>query len=247
MFRARPIRSLLAAVFVLVGLAAASPTAEAQGSPASHRPAVVQAHGSTAGRPKPLPPARVCQPTSNWHRAACLPMLNPNFRPIASLPPGQMPPGLSPFDIRSAYKLAGTNGRGRTVAITVAHHNPNLESDLAVYRRQFHLRPCTTANGCLRVVNQNGGTTPPSTTDPTWAFEESLDVDAVSGRLPGLPHPGRRSRRRRPPQPVRRGRPGRRAGREVHQQQLAPAGGLVRGCLRLPLQPPRRGLYLRLG
>ncbi|MFE2096539.1 S8 family serine peptidase [Streptomyces sp. NPDC059468] len=95
-----------------------------------------------------------------------------------------MPPGLSPFDIRSAYKLAGTNGRGRTVAINVAYHNPNLESDLAVYRRQFHLRPCTKANGCLRVINQNGGTTPPTATDPQWAFESSIDVDAVSATCP---------------------------------------------------------------
>ncbi|MFI1075470.1 S8 family serine peptidase [Streptomyces puniciscabiei] len=175
---------MLAAVFVLVGLAAASATAQPQGSPAGHRPAAVQAHGSAAGRPKPLPPMRVCQPTSNWQRAACLAMMNPNFKPIASLSPGQMPPGLSPFDIRSAYKLAGTNGRGRTVAINVAFHNPNLESDLAVYRRQFHLRPCTKANGCLRVINQNGGTTPPSGTDPTWAFESSIDVDAVSAACP---------------------------------------------------------------
>ncbi|MFE5366146.1 S53 family peptidase [Streptomyces mirabilis] len=96
-----------------------------------------------------------------------------------------MPPGLSPFDIRSAYKLSGTNGRGRTVAINVAFHNPNLESDLAVYRRQFHLPPCTKANGCLRVINQNGGTTPPSATDPEWAFESSIDVDAVSAACPG--------------------------------------------------------------
>ncbi|MFI2206908.1 hypothetical protein ACH47Z_40595 [Streptomyces sp. NPDC020192] len=143
MFRARPIRSLLAAVFVLVGLAAASATAQPQGSPAGHRPAAVQTHGSAAGQPQPLPPMRVCQPTSNWQRAACLAMLNPHFRPVASLPPGAQPAGLSPSDIRSAYKLAGTNGQHRTVAINVAYHHPNMESDLAVYRRQFHLPTCT--------------------------------------------------------------------------------------------------------
>ncbi|MFF8910319.1 S53 family peptidase [Streptomyces olivaceoviridis] len=107
-------------------------------------------------------------------------MLNPNFKPVASLPPGATPAGLGPSDIRSAYKLSGTNGAGRTVAITLAYHNPNLESDLAVYRRQFHLPPCTKTNRCLRVINQNGGTTPPSGTAPEWAFESSIDVDAIS-------------------------------------------------------------------
>ncbi|MFH8582611.1 S53 family peptidase, partial [Streptomyces zaomyceticus] len=185
MFRARPIRSLLAAAFVLVGLAAASATAQAQGSPAGHRPAAVQAHGSAAGRPKPLPPVRVCRPTSNWHRAACLAMINPNFRPVTSLPPGAQPAGLSPSDIRSAYKLAGTNGQHRTVAITVAHHHPNMESDLAVYRRQFHLPTCNTASGCFRVINQNGGSTLPTTVVPEWSLEEAIDVEMVSAACSG--------------------------------------------------------------
>ncbi|MGW0415399.1 S53 family peptidase [Streptomyces collinus] len=70
------------------------------------------------------------------------------------------------------------------MAITIAHHDPNLESDLGVYRRQFRLPACTKANGCLRVINQRGGTTPPASTDPGWAFEESIDVDAVSAACP---------------------------------------------------------------
>ncbi|MEV5879653.1 S8 family serine peptidase [Streptomyces sp. NPDC052101] len=96
-----------------------------------------------------------------------------------ALQPGQQPGGFGPRDIHLAYHLPPT-GAGRTVAITIPFHDPNLESDLAVYHRQFNLPTCTKANGCLRVINQRGGTDLPTATDRTWALEESLDVDAVS-------------------------------------------------------------------
>ncbi|MGW0885323.1 S53 family peptidase [Streptomyces sp. NPDC002671] len=99
------------------------------------------------------------------------------------LGPGEQPAGYGPRDIQSAYELP-RGGGGRTVAITIPFHDPNLESDLAVYRRQFHLPPCTRVSGCLRVINQRGGPTPPSVTDPGWALEESIDVDAVSAACP---------------------------------------------------------------
>ncbi|MEU4302781.1 S53 family peptidase [Kitasatospora aureofaciens] len=165
----RPIRSLLATALALVGLAVVPATAQAHGSPPGHHPPTLE---------------RVCPQPSGPLQAACTAMIRTDVPPIASLPPGANPPGLSPFDIRSAYKLFGQHGRGRTVAVTDAYHDPNLESDLAVYRRQFHLPPCTTANGCLRVVNQNGGSTLPTTVDPGWSLEESIDVDAVSAACP---------------------------------------------------------------
>ncbi|MFK0256626.1 S8 family serine peptidase [Streptomyces sp. NPDC090445] len=70
------------------------------------------------------------------------------------------------------------------MAIVVAFDNPNAESDLAVYRSTFGLPPCTTANGCFRKINQNGGTTPPALTDPGWASETALDIDMVSAACP---------------------------------------------------------------
>ena len=44
------------------------------------------------------------------------------------------------------------------MAIVDAFDDPNAESDLAVYRSQYGLSACTTANGCFKKVNQTGGT-----------------------------------------------------------------------------------------
>jgi subtilase family serine protease len=52
-----------------------------------------------------------------------------------------------------------------------------------VYRAQFGLPPCTTSNGCLRIIDQNGGGNLPRM-DVGWAQEQSLDVDAVSATCP---------------------------------------------------------------
>jgi len=38
--------------------------------------------------------------------------------------------------------------------------DPNAEKDLGVYRAQFGLPPCTTANGCFKKVNQDGKASP---------------------------------------------------------------------------------------
>jgi len=53
-----------------------------------------------------------------------------------------------------------------------------------VYRSQFGLPACTTANGCFRKVDQNGGTNYPRR-NTGWAEEISLDVDMVSAICPG--------------------------------------------------------------
>src|SRR5438309_1109008 len=62
------------------------------------------------------------------------------------------PTGYVPADLRSAYSLAATGGAGQTIAIVDAYDDGNAESDLAVYRKQFGLTACTTANGCFRKV-----------------------------------------------------------------------------------------------
>jgi len=93
---------------------------------------------------------------------------------------GGVPSGLNPADLQSAYKLpSATAGGGQTVAIVDAYDDPNVESDLGVYRAQFGLPACTTANGCFRKVDQNGGTRYPRG-NTGWAQEISLDVDMVS-------------------------------------------------------------------
>src|SRR5207253_9077469 len=93
------------------------------------------------------------------------------------------PSGYGPADIQSAYKLSSSAGAGTTVAIVDAYNDPTAESDLAVYRSQFGLPACTTANGCFRKVNQTGGTKLPRT-NAGWATEISLDLDMVSSACP---------------------------------------------------------------
>ncbi|WP_126603148.1 S53 family peptidase [Dictyobacter aurantiacus] len=98
--------------------------------------------------------------------------------------PNASPSGLNPTDLQSAYKLpSSTAGSGQTVAIVDAYNDPNAESDLAVYRSQFGLPACTTANGCFRKVDQNGGTKYPRG-NSGWAEEISLDLDMVSAICP---------------------------------------------------------------
>src|SRR4051812_47806648 len=65
------------------------------------------------------------------------------------------PSGYGPADLRSAYKLTSSGSSAQTVAIVDAYDDPRAESDLAVYRSQYGLPACTTANGCFRKVNQN--------------------------------------------------------------------------------------------
>jgi hypothetical protein len=92
--------------------------------------------------------------------------------------------GYTPCDLQSAYSLpSATAGSGQTVAIVDAFDDPNAESDLGVYRSNNGLSACTTANGCFKKVDQNGGTNYPAG-NVGWAQEISLDVDMVSAICP---------------------------------------------------------------
>jgi len=99
-------------------------------------------------------------------------------------PNASNPSGYNPADLQSAYNLpSSTAGNGQTVAIVDAYDDPNAASDLNVYRSQFGLPACTTANGCFKKVNQNGGTSYPRA-NGGWAQEISLDLDMVSAICP---------------------------------------------------------------
>lgn len=91
--------------------------------------------------------------------------------------------GYSPEDLRSAYDLPDGGGAGQTVAIVDAYDDPDAEADLSVYRSRYSLGACTAADGCLRRVNQLGGSTYPGA-NPKWAKEISLDLDMVSAICP---------------------------------------------------------------
>jgi subtilase family serine protease len=146
-------------------------TAGAVGA-ASSADAVPGAHGQ-----------RVCTDAkageANCH---ALKLVDANGQAVAS-PNAATPSGKSPADIQSAYKLTGLSSGARAVAIVDAYGYPNAERDLGVYRSQFGLSSCTTANGCLRIIDQNGGTNLPRI-NVGWAQEQALDLDAVSATCP---------------------------------------------------------------
>jgi hypothetical protein len=107
--------------------------------------------------------------------------------PSTTAQPHIGPPGYWPADLQSAYNLASqaaANGADQTVAIVDVYDDPNAEADLAVYRSQFGLPACTTANGCFKKVNQNGAASPLPVPDTNWAGEIALDLDMVSAVCP---------------------------------------------------------------
>jgi subtilase family serine protease len=127
--------------------------------------------------------ARVCPAAvTGFARCHSLVRVDDNAQPLATSGPS----GYGPADLLSAYNLASaaaSNGVGQTIAIVDAYDDGNAENDLAVYRAQFGLTPCTTANGCFRKVDQNGGTAYPRG-DAGWAEEISLDLDMASAICP---------------------------------------------------------------
>src|SRR5262249_21977320 len=101
--------------------------------------------------------------------------------------PFATPSGLGPADLASAYKLNSAQTSTATIAIVDAFNYPNAESDLATYRSQFGLPPCTKANGCLTIVNQTGATSPLPGNAPSgddWTVEAALDLDMASAACP---------------------------------------------------------------
>jgi subtilase family serine protease len=95
------------------------------------------------------------------------------------------PAGFGPADLQSAYATpSASGGSGQLVAIVDAYDNPNAESDLAVYRRQFGLPACTSATGCFRKVNQNGVAGSYPRGDVGWGQEIDLDIEMVSALCP---------------------------------------------------------------
>ncbi len=126
----------------------------------------------------------LCAHVTEPGRMACLAEARTDIVQHMTLSPDTTPSGYGPSDLQSAYSLpSATAGSGRTVAVVDAMDDPNAESDLATYRSQYGLPACTTANGCFRKVDQNGGTTYPSA-DSGWAGEISLDMDMVSAVCP---------------------------------------------------------------
>jgi subtilase family serine protease len=96
------------------------------------------------------------------------------------------PTGLNPADLVSAYQIPSlaANAATPTIGIVDAFDDPNAESDMNVYRAQFGLPACTTANGCFRKVNQRGVQGAYPRKNQGWGLEISLDLDMASAICP---------------------------------------------------------------
>ena len=120
-------------------------------------------------------------------RAAC-PERPGVLRCLTTYAPGAArafgPAGWGADDLASAYGLPASAGPDTVVGISIAFDAPNLEADLAAYRAQYGLPPCTTANGCFRKVNQQGAAAPLPEVNFGWAMESTLDVSMVSAACP---------------------------------------------------------------
>ncbi len=130
-------------------------------------------HASVCSRPRPL-------------YASCNAVVDLNVAGdiSANAQPNGVPWGYGPADLQAAYQLpSSTGGSGQTIAIVDAYDLPTAEADLATYRAQYGLPACTSAGGCFRKVNQDGGTTPPAA-DASWGQEIALDLDMVSAACP---------------------------------------------------------------
>ncbi|MGW9027603.1 carboxypeptidase regulatory-like domain-containing protein [Streptomyces sp. NPDC055722] len=156
---------------------------------ASHQPANTPGAQAAPSAPstKPAPqkagyePAGCYTPTPKKGTASCFALVRTtgDLRTSADSPPST---AVTPADLQAAYRLPAT-GQGQTVAIVDAYGYSAAEADLAVFRQQYGLPACTTDNGCLRKVDQRGGTDyPPDDVD--WSTETSLDLDAVSSACP---------------------------------------------------------------
>jgi subtilase family serine protease len=128
-----------------------------------------------------------CSPSSGVE-AACYALRN--MSAPAGPPSGAAPlstttiPGYHPDLLQAAYNLLDASlwdGKGQTVAIIDAFDDPNVASDLAVYRQAFGLPSlgCTATTPCFRKVKVGN---PP--TNAGWGEEISLDVDMVSAICP---------------------------------------------------------------
>jgi hypothetical protein len=166
-------RAIFGMSFVAIGLVACSTASGPLGTNGQDL-----ANASSAG----VKTAKVCGTGAKIH---CLSYVQK--KETGEIQSFAAPSGLGATDLESAYKLDVSVDPKATVAIVDAYGYAGAESDLAAYRKQYNLPPCTIANGCLTIVNQAGKTSPLPAAPPSgddWTVETALDLDMASAACP---------------------------------------------------------------
>ncbi len=185
--RRTTIAKLAAAVvpLAMAGTILAAP-AHAAGKPAERPslPALTAAGGRMIGtstlRSLPAGQQRDCAGRATSGQAQCL-AIRETAKASASLA------SLTPSTLRNVYglaKAAARDGSGETVAVVSAYADPRAAQDLAVYRKHFKLPACTTAKGCLRIVNEHGKAHPLPAASASWAQSEAMQLEVISALCP---------------------------------------------------------------
>ncbi|HEY2792521.1 MAG TPA: carboxypeptidase regulatory-like domain-containing protein, partial [Micromonosporaceae bacterium] len=170
------VRRVLVATFatalVCLGLSipAGSAAAAVTGSPSTAKASTKHDVAALCGKPRP-------------GHSECFALRRVDLAAHKGIQPALTVAGFGPSDLASAYNLPPGGGAGQTVAIVDAFDDPTAEADLTIYRSQFGLPACTTANGCFSKIDQRGGTDYPPA-DASWSGEISLDLDMVSAVAP---------------------------------------------------------------
>lgn len=98
---------------------------------------------------------------------------------------------LTPQQLHTAYLLPCSPGGivgqqcgtpssfGPTIALIDAYYTPTIQNDLQTFDTYYGLPTCNQANGCLQIVNENGGSNLPFAQNSSWSLEESLDVQTA--------------------------------------------------------------------
>lgn len=203
LFPYRPLALGAVSLLALFGLSAAPAAVAGASTSASPAPSHGSAGSSlaakavatvpvtpSASRTLPSGVKQACAAPTRVGEAACM-----LFVGRASAKSGAKPDvspvlgAYAPADLQSAYNLtsaSAADGTGETVALVDAYADPNLAGDLSAYRAEYGLPPCTTSNGCFGELNEHGGTSLPTVTDPTggWEAEQAADVEMVSAICP---------------------------------------------------------------
>jgi hypothetical protein len=172
---------------VLAVIAASTVTVAGTAAQAAPRTAAVTAASSGYTPPSgvidPCPPAAA----GDAGCAALIsePTASSAARSAAVAASAATPAGYSPADLRAAYDLqTGYAGSLQTVAVVTAWNYADAASDLAAYRSEYGLAPCTVANKCFEQVSQTGSTTDLPATSAGWDAPVAESLDMISAICP---------------------------------------------------------------